>query len=144
MLKERLMAITVRELEGVAPELALLEFDRGKPYTLYIAEGVFRQLPEHPLHASFYRSPQRPRLDRGHTRRRARTVRGKVARTNEGGGYLVISAGRSQKFWRIDARTRIASETLAGVPRLRHGQVVGVRGLRCGPHRFVARTVQAG
>ena len=88
-------------------------------------------------------SGRRPRLDRSPSCRPASVVRGKVTRTGEGSGTLVLAVDRERKFWRIDARTRIDSETLAGVPRLRHDQVVRVRGVRCGKRRFVARTVTA-
>jgi hypothetical protein len=134
--------ITLSELAGVPPELALAEAGASGVNALFLAEGAFFQLPEHPLHASRYRSAQRPRLDRSAGCRAARPMRGEIVDTDEIGGYLVVGDG-GLRSWRIDARTQIDAEALRGVPRVRNGQAIRVTGLRCPSRRLVARSVAA-
>jgi hypothetical protein len=109
----------VYRIQGVAPEIAVYGDDIVRDP--YLNPGAFTELPEHPLHANYHSSPQRPiRRVRGEPC----TVDGRVRSLSA----VFIDTADGERNVIIDARTRITGFEQAGMPILHEGDAVRVRG----------------
>jgi hypothetical protein len=131
--------VTVRAIAGVPPAAAVAMAAPGETQTddVYLAPGFLPAMPSHPLHAALF--DERPRADRLRHRCRQATHLDGVAESISGFGRLVM-AGRNVFFGR---RTRYRGPRRAGLPYLRGGERVVVRGWACRGTRVVAQFIRA-
>jgi hypothetical protein len=122
----------LREVRGVPREVAVYS---GYDNTIYLNPGYFTELPDHPLHDSFYRGPDRPRRpERGAPCRFDGEVESTVS-------SLLVRSGTDQRYVAIDARTRIVGFDRAGLPHLERGDRVTIRAYGCDRGAMLARRI---
>ncbi len=137
-------AITVRTLEGLPPDVAVVR--RGEPTELYVAAGSLLGSSAHPLHRAVYgrgtRRSRRPQT----CRREPRAVRGALVDESPWTGpKLALRTGRGTTVIATDARTRLTNRP--AYEPLNPGQRLAVRTSICGSRRvadaiaFVGATV---
>jgi hypothetical protein len=128
----RTRPVELRRVRGVPAEAAL--YPDGDTDRMYLDDGFFIELPDHPLHDQFYGGPTRPRRrERG----RPCTLDGEVSNV----GYLQVRAGGRDVLVVVDVRTRIEGFDRAGLPYLEEGDAVRVRG-HCRPEQVLARRIE--
>jgi hypothetical protein len=102
---------------------------------MYVNDGFFIELPDHPLHDQFYGGPNRPRaIARGQTC----VLEGEVVNLD----VLVVRTDGLDVTVRLDARTRISGFARAGLPYLSEGDQVRVHARGCGDDYVLARRIE--
>lgn len=126
--------VSVFELSGIPTEIAIAGSDSSA--AVYLAQGTFPQLADHPLHDAFYGLPTRPdyRSDCGPTF----TLTGEVsgvdfnlrAKVDEAEGPGQALEG-DETWLELDVRSRVVGFDRKGLPTLEPGQRVRVRAQYC-------------
>lgn len=135
-------SVVLYQRRGIPPSVALFRSAtrRTGRVHLYLAIGTYPQQRDHPLHRYLYRSARTPDATNG---RRCKPAQ--VTALVPAFDGLVATRDGQQVAVAIDAATRIAAPRVDGVPRLRYGGSVQVRGVDCGVHGgLVAREVTQG
>jgi hypothetical protein len=132
--------VTVRAIVDVPPAAAVAVVAPGEAQTeeVFLAPGFLPAMASHPLHAAIFDVRRRWTTDLRRRCERPITLGGVVAPPHESsrllvGGRIVI----------IDGRTSYHGPRHAGLPYLRGGERMTVRGRACRGTRVVARRISA-
>jgi len=132
--------VTVRAIVGVPPAAAVAVVAPGETKTqeVFLAPGFLPAMASHPLHAAIFDVRRRWTTDLRRRCRRPITLGGVVASAGTSpqllvGGRIVI----------IDGLTSYHGPRHAGLPYLRGGERLTVRGRACRGTRIVAQLIRA-
>jgi hypothetical protein len=131
---------TVRALVGVPPAAAVAVVPEGETKTdqVYLAPGFLTALASHPLHAALFGVRKRWTSDVHHLCARPTKVRGMLDPRSSSPRLLV-----GRKIVLIDGHTRYHGPRRSGLPYLRGGERVTVRGRTCPDTRVMAQVIRA-
>lgn len=132
--------VAVRAIVGVPPAAAVAVVAPGETQTeeVFLAPGFLPAMASHPLHAAIFDVRRRWTTDLRRRCERPITLGGVVAPPRESSRLLV--GGRIVV---IDGRTSYHGPRHAGLPYLRGGERVTVRGRACPGTRVVAQIIRA-
>jgi hypothetical protein len=132
--------IDVRAIAGVPPAAAVVVVAPGETESdsVYLAPGFIPAMASHPLHAVLFDVRRRWTLDLRQRCRRPIEVDG-VHRPADGSARLLVA----NRIVLLDGRTRYRGPRRAGLPHLRGGERLAVRGRACRGRRVVAQFIQA-
>jgi hypothetical protein len=132
--------VTVKALAGVPPAAAVAVPAPGETETdeVYLAPGFLTALASYPLHAALYDVRRRWTSDlRPHCRRPV-ALHGVLDPKSSEPRLLV-----GRKIVMIDGHTRYRGPHRAGLPYLRGGEHIRVRGRACPDTRVMAQVIRA-
>ena len=132
--------IVVRALVGVPPAAAVAVVAEGETKTdqVYVAPGFLTALASYPLHAALFGVRRRWTSDVRHLCARPVEVRGVLDPRSSSPRLLV-----GRKIVLIDGHTRYRGPRRSGLPYLRGGERVTVRGHTCPDTRVMADALRA-
>ena len=132
--------VTVRAIAGVPPAAAVAVVAPGETKTaeVFLAPGFLPALASHPLHAAIFDVRRRWTTELRRRCERPITISGVVA--PPGGSPRMLVAGR---IVIIDGHTNYHGPRHAGLPYLRGGEQLTVRGRACPGTRVVAQVIRA-
>jgi len=117
-------------VSGVAPEVAV--YAEGD---IYLNPGYLLELPSHPLHQEFYGPPGRPlRRAQG----KSCTIEGEIESLQE----FIVQAPDGEQWITVDARTRVKGFRRGGLPYLRIGDRVRIKGKGCNEAVMLAQRIE--
>lgn len=119
--------VFVRRISGVPPTVAVA--DERRQGKVALAEGYFVELPSHPLHVSVFGDARRR-----HPREQGRTctVRAQVRVPPAVGRRFILTNASGETYVRLDTNTSVRGFLRDGLPFVRTGDFLVVRGHRCG------------
>ncbi len=131
---ERSRDVGLTAVSGVPPEVAV--YVEGDPDDgIYLNPGYLLELPSHPLHREFYGPPGRPL-------RRAQGKSCAFEGVIEGLNTLVVRAPDGEQWLTVDARTRVKGLERDGLPYLRIGDRVRIKGKGCDEAVMLAQRIE--
>jgi hypothetical protein len=132
--------VAVNALVGVPPAAAVAVVAPGATKTgeVYLAPGFLTALASHPLHAALYGVRRRWTSELRHRCTRPVRLHGLLDPKSSEPRLLV-----GQKIVMIDGHTRYHGPRRSGLPYLRGGEHVRVRGRACPDTRVMAQVIRA-
>ncbi len=133
--KEPARRIWVRRIAGVSPRVGLVQ--ATEPQLVYIATGLFPEVPSFPLHRAFYGRANEPQECHGVRPQVALLIRGRVGATPFPFAPLRVRTEHGAKLVFVDASTRLS---YPATHRLVRGRRVVITTGICG-RKLVARRI---
>jgi hypothetical protein len=132
--------IVVRALAGIPPPVGVAVVAPGEMKTneVYLAPGFLPALASYPLHAALFGVRRRWTSDLRHRCARPVMVRG-VLDPRSGSPRLLVG----KRIVMIDGRTSYHGPLRSGLPYLRGGERMSVRGHACPDTRVMAQAIRA-
>jgi hypothetical protein len=131
--EEQTREVELRSVSGVPPEVAVYLAD--SPGDVYLNPGYLIELPSHPLHQVFYGPPGRPlRRAQG----KSCTFEGEIKSLDA----FIVQAPDGEQWITVDARTRVKGFQREGLPYLRAGDRVRIKGKGCNEAVMLAQRIE--